>query len=65
MAEWLRQWQLRNMKCTVHDLEIMGSNPGWVELRMHCAQLYFNQRSLVAEWLNPQFGRPGPPPLFV
>ena len=23
---------LRDMKCTIHDLEVMGSNPGWVEL---------------------------------
>ena len=23
-----------DMKCTVHDLEVMGSNPGWVELRV-------------------------------
>ena len=23
---------LRDMKCTVDDLEVMGLNPGWVEL---------------------------------
>ena len=28
MAEWLRQWGLRDMKCTLHDLEVLGSNPG-------------------------------------
>ena len=26
MAEWLRQWRLRDMKCIVHDLQIMGLN---------------------------------------
>ena len=25
---------LRDMKCTVHDPEVMGSNSGWVELGM-------------------------------
>ena len=35
MAEWLRRWHLRDMKCTVHDLEVMGLNPGWVELGVH------------------------------
>ena len=25
MVEWLRLWSLRDMKCTVHDLEVMGS----------------------------------------
>ena len=32
MAEWLRQWCLRNMKCNVHDLEVTSSNPSRVEL---------------------------------
>ena len=31
---------LIDMKCTVHDLEVMSSNPGWVELKMHI-YLYF------------------------
>ena len=26
-----RQQHLRYMKCTVHDLEFMVSNPGWVK----------------------------------
>ena len=30
MAEWLRRRYLRDMKCTVRDLEVMGSNPDWV-----------------------------------
>ena len=34
MAQWLRQQCLRNMKCTVHDLVVMGSNPSQVELGM-------------------------------
>ena len=29
---WLRSLCLRNMKCTVHDLEVICSNPSWVEL---------------------------------
>ena len=33
MAEWLKHWRLRDMKCTVHDLEVMGSNPGWARVR--------------------------------
>ena len=32
MAKWLRGQGLRDMKCTVHDLKVMGSNPGQVEL---------------------------------
>ena len=35
MAEWLRRRYLRDMKCTVRDLEVMGSNPDWVELGVH------------------------------
>ena len=26
----IRQRRLRYMECTVHDLEVAGSNPGWV-----------------------------------
>ena len=26
---------LGGMKCTVYDPEVMGLNPGWVELRVH------------------------------
>ena len=25
----------RDMKCIVYDLEVTGSNPGWVERRVH------------------------------
>ena len=32
IPERLRRRHLRDMKCTVHDLEVMGSNPGWIEL---------------------------------
>ena len=32
MAECLRRGCLRDMKCTVHDLEFMGSHPGQVQL---------------------------------
>ena len=32
MAEWLRQWHLGDMKFTIHDLEVMGSKRGRVEL---------------------------------
>ena len=28
-----------DMKCTVHDLEVMGSNPSWVELRVRSTSL--------------------------
>ena len=31
MAQWLKRQHLRDMKCTVHDLEIMSSNPGGVK----------------------------------
>ena len=31
MAEWPRRWCLRDLKSTVHDLEVMGLNPGWVK----------------------------------
>ena len=34
MAQWLRRASQRHeMYC--HDLEVMGSNPGWVELGVH------------------------------
>ena len=45
MAKWLRQWHLRDMKSTGHDLDVMGLNPGWVELA---------KKSLMAEWLKRQ-----------
>ena len=32
MAEWLKRSNLRDMKCTVHDQEIIGSNPCRFEL---------------------------------
>ena len=35
MAEWLRWRCFRDMKYTVHDLEVVGSNPSKVELGMH------------------------------
>ena len=35
MAEWLIRWCLRDMKCAVHNLEVMGLIPGWVELGVH------------------------------
>ena len=28
MAEWLGRQHLRDIKCSVHDLEVMGLNPG-------------------------------------
>ena len=31
VAQWLSE-RLRDMKCTVHDLKVMSSKPGWVEL---------------------------------
>ena len=31
---------LRDMKYTVHDLEVMGLNPGHIELRMHSTFVY-------------------------
>ena len=34
MAGWLRRRYLSDMKCTVRDLEVMGSNLDWVKLRM-------------------------------
>ena len=35
MDKWLERQCLRDVKCIVHDLEFMGSNPGWVELGVH------------------------------
>ena len=32
MAEWSRWWLLRDMKCTVHYLEVMSLNPGQIKL---------------------------------
>ena len=37
IAEWLRQQHFRDMKPPVHELEIMGSNPGRVELEVNSA----------------------------
>ena len=34
MVEWLRRQLLRDMECTVHDLEVMSSNPARVEFGM-------------------------------
>ena len=31
MAEWLRGQRLGDMKCTAHDLKVMGSNLGRAE----------------------------------
>ena len=30
MAEWLRRWRLRDMKCIIHDLKAMSLNLGCV-----------------------------------
>ena len=34
MVEWLRRWPYRDMKCTVHDPDVIVSNPGQVKLRI-------------------------------
>ena len=34
MAEWLRQQGLKAMICTVHYLDVTGSNLSWVKLGM-------------------------------
>ena len=46
MAEWLTRRRLRDMKCTVHDLEVMGWNPGQVELgvRSTSVQVVFESK---------------------
>ena len=36
----LHDWHLRDMKCTVHDLEVMGSNPYLLELGMRSTSVY-------------------------
>ena len=45
VAQWLRQAS-QGMKCAVHDLEFMGSNPSWV--KFVCVVLlpesYLNQK---------------------
>ena len=35
MAQWLR-----DMKCTAHDLQVMGLNPGQVELGVQSTSVY-------------------------
>ena len=39
---------LRNLKCVVHDLKVMGSNPGQVENWVP------SRRSRMVQWLNPK-----------
>ena len=39
MAQWLRR-RHSCMKCTVHDLEVMDSNPGRVELGVHSTSIW-------------------------
>ena len=47
MAEWLEQAsQWHEMYC--HDLEVMSSNPGWVEL----VSVQYFLKSLMAKWLE-------------
>ena len=46
MAKWLRQRHLRDIKCTVHDLEVMGSNTGRVELGLHSTSIKVVEVSL-------------------
>ena len=38
MAQWLRE-RLRDMKCTMHDHEGMGSKPCRVELGVHSTSI--------------------------
>ena len=38
--------RLRDMKCTAHNLEVMGLNPSWVELGGAKSKLYLNQKYL-------------------
>ena len=40
MAELLRRRRLKDMNCTVHDMEVMGSNPGRVELGVYGTSVY-------------------------
>ena len=35
MAEWLKRQPLRDMECTVHDLEVIGLNPSRAELEVY------------------------------
>ena len=50
MPEWLRQRYLRDMKCTVHDLDVMGSNP--CRVKFGCivllSKLYLKIYSFIA-----------------
>ena len=34
MAKWL-EWAPQGHEMYCHDLEVMGLNPGWVELQVH------------------------------
>ena len=54
MAEWLRRLSLRAMKCTVDDLEAVGSNPCQVELgvRHIPSKLYLNQSMITYTLLD-------------
>ena len=49
MAEWLRLQCLRDMKCTVHHLEVMGSNRDGLDLRRVVL--------LSKSYLNPKYDK--------
>ena len=40
MAELLRHRRLKDTNYTVHDMEVMGSNPGRVELGVYGTSVY-------------------------
>ena len=45
------------MKCAAHDLEIVGSNPGRVELGMgSTSKSYWNQEKFIARIIDSWYG---------
>ena len=36
----------RYIKCTVHDLEVLGSNPAWVDLGVHSISVVLEPKIL-------------------
>ena len=52
MAEWLRQRCLMDMKGTVHDLEVMGLNPGQAELGVRSSSVQAAHGPKISPWIS-------------
>ena len=49
MAKWLRRQPRKDMKYTVYDLDVMGSNPSQIELgcKVPMSESYLNQKYIL------------------